>query len=412
MRLGQRLGALQERQYRLYFIGQSVSLVGDGMAPLALSFAVLDLTGSVSDLGFVMAARTVAMVACLLLGGVVADRTTPRKVMLGADLVRFSSQAAVAALLIGGQAEVWHLLVLQTVNGAASGFFFPAITALTPTVVSPGRLQQANALRGIASGAGEIVGPPIAGALVATVGSGWAIGADAGTFGVSVLFLARLRPLAREAIPVQSFLHDLHEGWREFRSRDWLVAGVAAAGIGNMCFAAFVVLGAAISKDELGGAGAWALILSAFSIGNLVGGLVALRIRPRRPFFTAFLVYMPFAVPVALLALHAPAPAIAVGACVSGLGLLLGNALWETTLQQQVSPSVLSRVVAYDWFGSLAFQPLGFAIVGPLAEGIGKSPTLWLSAGAMLTVTAWAALLPSVRSIEARPATAEEVSRT
>lgn len=410
MRARGRLGALQERDYRLYFIGQSVSLVGDGMAPLALSFAVLDLTGSVSDLGFVMAARTIAMVACLLFGGVVADRTTPRKVMLGADLARFSSQAAVAVLLIGGQAEVWHLIVLQTVNGAASGFFFPAITALTPTVVSRARLQQANALRGIASGVGEIVGPPIAGALVATVGSGWAIGADAGTFGVSVLFLAQLRPLAREAIPVQSFLRDLHEGWREFRSRDWLVAGVAAAGIGNMCFAAFVVLGAAISKAELGGPGAWALILSSFSVGNLVGGIVALRIRPRRPFFTAFLAYMPFAIPVVLLALRVPAPAIAIGACFAGLGLLLGNALWETTLQQQVSPGVLSRVTAYDWFGSLAFQPLGFAIVGPLAEGIGKSSTLWLSAAAMLTVTTWALLLPSVRSIEARPA--EEVSRT
>jgi MFS family permease len=408
--LRERLGALQEREYRRYFIGQSVSLLGDGMAPLALSFAVLDLTGSVTDLGLVMAARTVAMVACLLFGGVAADRFTPRKVMLGADLARFLSQSTVAILLIGGGAEVWHLIVLQAVNGAASGFFFPAITGLTPTIVSPARLQQANALRGIAGGVGEIAGPLIAGALVATVGSGWAIGADAATFGVSLFFLAQLRPASREALPPQSFLRDLHEGWREFRSRDWLVAGVAAAGIGNMCFASFAVLGAAISKADLGGAGAWALILSAFSVGNLVGGIVALRIRPRRPFFAAFLAYTPFVVPVALLALRAPAVVIAAGACVAGLGLLLGNALWETTLQQQVSPAVLSRVVAYDWFGSLAFQPLGFAIVGPLSEGIGTSATLWLAAAAMLTVTSWALSLPSVRSIEARPA--EAVSRT
>jgi hypothetical protein len=400
--LRDRLGALQERQYRLFFVGQTVSVIGDGMAPLALSFAVLDLTGSVSDLGFVLASRTVAMVACLLVGGVAADRATPRRVMLGADLTRFLSQSVVAVLLISGDAEVWHLVVLQAVNGAASGFFFPAITALTPTIVSEGRLQQANALRGIASAVGEIVGPLIAGALVATVGSGWAIGADAGTFGFSVVFLAQLKPAARAALPVQSFLRDLHDGWREFRSRDWLVAGVAAAGIGNMALAVFFVLGAAIAKADLGGAGAWALILSAFSVGNLLGGIVALRIRPRRPFFAAFLAYTPFAIPVVLLALHMPAPAIAVGACLAGLGLLLGNALWETTLQQQVPPGVLSRVVAYDWFGSLAFQPVGFAIVGPLAEGIGKSPTLWLSAAAMLSVTTWALSLPSVRSIEAR----------
>ncbi len=402
MALRERLGALQEQQYRLFFVGQTVSVIGDGMAPLALSFAVLDLTGSVSDLGFVMASRTVAMVACLLFGGVATDRATPRRVMLGADLMRFFSQSAVAALLIAGHAQVWHLIVLQAVNGAASGFFFPAITALTPTIVSEARLQEANALRGISSAVGEIVGPLIAGALVATVGSGWAIGADAATFGFSVLFLAQLKPVARAAIPVQSFLRDLHDGWREFRSRDWLVAGVAAAGIGNMCVAAFVVLGAAIAKADLGGAGAWALILSAFSVGNLIGGIVALRIRPRRPFFAAFLAYTPFAIPVVLLALHVPAPAIAVGACLAGLGLLLGNALWETTLQQQVPPGVLSRVVAYDWFGTLAFQPVGFAIVGPLAEGIGKSPTLWLSAAAMLSVTTWALSLPSVRAIEAR----------
>src|SRR6266545_2122224 len=155
MDLAARLGALQERQFRLFFIGQSTSLLGDGMVAVALSFAILDLTGSVSDLGFVF-----------------ADRLSRRAVMLGADVIRLGGQGLTAALLISGEARLWQLIVLASVNGGATAFFNPALTGLTPAIVSPGRLQQANVLRGISMAAGGIAGPAISGALVATIGSG------------------------------------------------------------------------------------------------------------------------------------------------------------------------------------------------------------------------------------------------
>jgi MFS family permease len=409
LRLTGRLGPLREREFRLFFVGHSISVVGDGMAPLALAFAILGLTGSVSSLGFVFAARTVTMVAFLLIGGVIADRASRRTVMLVADVVRFGSQGATAALLIGGHAQIWQLVVLQAVNGCATGFFFPAVTGLTPLVVSEARLQQANALRGLAMSGGEIVGPLIAGALVATAGAGWALAGDAATFGVSAVFLAQLRRPAQEALVSRPFVRDLLEGWNEFRSRTWLWAGVGAAGLGNMAFAAFIVLGAVISKQSLGGATAWASILAAFNAGSVVGGLAALRLRPRRPFFAAFVAYLTFPAATILLALRVDAWEIAMGAFVTGFGLLFGNALWETTLQEQVPPAVLSRVTAYDWFGSLAFQPLGYVLVGPVAAALGASGTLWAGATLMLVVTAAVLTLPSVRQIEARAPAPEAV---
>jgi MFS family permease len=395
------LGALREPEFRRFFAGQSASLLGDGMVVVALSFAVLDLTGSVSDLGFVLAARSIPLVGFLLVGGVFADRLSRRAVMVTADVVRFASQGLVAVLLLTGNAQFWELLVLQAVHGGATAFFNPALTGLTPLIVSRERLQQANVLRGISMAAGGIVGPALAGVLVETAGSGWALAVDACSFGVSALFLARLRIPPHERLPAQTFLRDLRDGWDEFRSRSWLWIGVLAAGVANMMSAAFFVLGASIAKSSLGGAGAWALILSAFGVGSFAGGLLALRLRPRRPFFAAFVGYLPFGFPSVLLALHAPALAIATSTFIAGAGLMIGNALWETTLQHRIPPASLSRVTSYDWFGSLAFQPLGNALVGPVALAIGIEPTLWLAAAAITGVNVVALSTRSIRGITA-----------
>jgi MFS family permease len=248
MRLVARLGPLQERQFRLFFFGQSTSLLGDGMVGVALAFAVLDLTGSVSDLGFVLAARSVPMVAFLLIGGVFADRLSRRRVMIGADVTRLASQGLIAVLLLTGTAQLWHLIVLVAVSGAATAFFNPALTGLTPMIVSDERLQQANVLRGIAQGAGGIAGPAVSGALVATVGPGWALGADAATFAVSAFFLAQLQLPPHQRLETQPFLRQLFEGWNEVRSRTWLWMGLIVAGVANMAAAPFFVLGPAIAK--------------------------------------------------------------------------------------------------------------------------------------------------------------------
>jgi MFS family permease len=380
------LGVLHERDFRLLFTGQVVSQLGDSITPVALAFAILDLTGRPADLGYVFAARSVPLVAFLLIGGVFADRLPRRAVMIAADVVRLGTQGATAVLLISGHAQIWQVAALQALHGMASAFFNPAATGLTPQVVSPERLQDANGLRGLSMSASGIAGPAISAALVAGVGAGWALGADSLTFLVSAVCLAKLRLPAHVKLPPQSFVRDLLDGWTEFSSRTWVWVIVVCAAVGNGFSGTFFVLGAAISKADLGGAGAWALILASFSVGGLVGGLSVLRIKPHRPLVAACIAVLPWAFPPATLALHAPVYAIASIAFISGAGLMIFNSLWETTLQRHVPDASLSRVSAYDWFGSLLMQPLGFALVGPAVVLFGQTSWLWIAfAGQLLS---------------------------
>jgi predicted MFS family arabinose efflux permease len=384
----------------LLFTGQLISLLGDSFTSIALAFAVLDLTGSASDLGFVFAAKTIPLVTFLLIGGVFADRLPRRAVMLVADVTRMGSQGAVALLVLTHSAHIWELVILQAVAGTASAFFNPASTGLTPMTISPERLQQANALRGLSMASTGLIGTAIGGGVVTLAGPGWALAVDAASYGVSAYFLAQLRLPPHVTLPPQSFLADLHEGWREFVSRTWVWVIVLAASIGNMMSSVFVVLGAVVSKRSLGGPLAWTVILSALALGSIVGGYISLRIHVRRPLFFGSSLLGFLAVPMALLALHAPALLIAAGALIAGGGNMIFNSLWETALQRHIPAAALSRVSAYDWFGSLAFQPLGLIAAGPLAVAIGTSDTLWIGAAGMLAMAALAVATPSVRRLE------------
>jgi MFS family permease len=218
-----RFAALHERNFRSLFLGQSVSVLGDGITPVAITFAVLDLTGSPTDLGLVLAAQSVPLAAFALIGGVWADRLRRERVMLVSDIVRACVQATVAALLLSGRAQIWQLMVLLAVYGTAEAFFRPAWGGLLPQLVPMQRLQEANALMGISDNFGWLVGPAIAGTLIAALGPGGAIAIDAGTFVVSAAFLATIvaPPLERRRKPA-AFLAELRKGWYEVRSRRWL----------------------------------------------------------------------------------------------------------------------------------------------------------------------------------------------
>jgi MFS family permease len=392
--------ALREREFRLLFTGQLISLLGDSFSSVALAFAVLSI-GSASDLGYLFAARSVPLVTFLLVGGVFADRLPRRLVMLTADAVRFGTQGATAVLILTHTAHVWEVAVLQAAAGTASAFFNPASTGLTPMTVSPERLQQANALRGLSMSSAGLVGLGVGGAVVTLAGPGWALAVDAVSFAVSAWFLAQLRLPAHVALPPQSFFADLHEGWREFVARTWVWLIVVGASLGNMFTAIFSVLGAVVSKEHLGGALAWTVILLGLSIGSLVGGFISLRVRFRHPLYVGSALTAFLAVPTALLALHAPAVVIACGTLLAGCGNMVFNSLWETALQKHVPSAALSRVSAYDWFGSLAFQPLGLAIAGPLAARIGTSETLWVAAAGSFSMAVVLVATPSVRALTA-----------
>lgn len=361
---------------------------------------MLDLTGSATDLGYVFAARVIPLVTFLLIGGVFADRLPRRMVMLTADVTRMGAQGAVAVLVLTHTAQVWEIVVLQAIAGTASAFFNPASTGLTPMTISPERLQQANALRGLSMASTGLIGTAIGGIVVTIVGPGWALAVDAASFGLSAFFLAQLRLPAQEKLPAQSFLADLHDGWREFSSRTWVWVIVLAASIGNMMGSIFGVLCAVLAKESLGGPLALTVILMGFGVGSLVGGVVSLRLRVRRPLFFGSSLLGFLAVPTVLLALGAPAIVVAAGAVLGGVANMIFNALWETSLQRHVPAAALSRVSAYDWFGSLAFQPIGLMIAGPAAVAFGTTTTLWIAAAGILGSAALAVATPSVRQLE------------
>lgn len=374
-------------------------MFGDRMVAIALAFAVLELGGSATAVGIVLAARTLPMVACLLLGGVVADRVSRRAVMVAADLVRLASQGLLAVLLISGGAEVWMVAVLSGVTGAAGGFFNPAAVGVLPAIVAPEHLQQANGVRASVYSVSEIAGPLIAGLLVAAVGPGWALGIDAATFAVSAAFLAGLRVPEAAAREAASFVSDLRDGWQGFRSRRWVWTYVAWASAANVVWAAWSVLGPVIADRELGGAAAWGVVIAAMGVGTLIGAVAAIRGALRRPMLAIAITAFVNAVPLALLALDVPVALLCVGALGAGFGLMFGNTVWEATLQRQVPIEFLSRISAYDWFGSLAFAPLGMIIWGPIAAAIGVEEALLVAAA--LTVLAALALIsvPDIRRL-------------
>lgn len=391
------LDVLRLRDFRLVFAAALVSFVGDGMVPVALSFAVLDLTGSATDLGLVLAASSVSLVGSLLVGGVVADRVSRRTVMIAADLVRLIGQGVTGLVLVTGHATVTELAVLQACRGAASGFFYPASSGLMPMVAGEW-LQEGNSLRGMAMAAGNIAGPAIAGVLVVATSPGVALLIDAGTYGVSALLLARVRRDVRGGSPPRRFVADLRDGFAEFRARTWVWATIAAMSVINMVAVAFPVLGALTAKRQLGGAGAWALILVGQGVGWLIAGIILLRLKPRRPLLTGLLVGLVPALPMFLLGVPAPLALIVIAALVGGAGNMMFNTLWETTLQQHIPEAARSRVSAYDWFGSLALESLGFALIGPFAAAVGTSTALYVCAGVDVAVVA---VLLGVRDIRA-----------
>jgi MFS family permease len=395
---------LRGREFRLLFAGQAVSGLGHQMAGIALAFAVLEVGGSASAVGLVLGAGTLALVASLLAGGVVADRTSRRAVMLGADLVRVASQGATAALLILGSPAPWLLAALAAASGAAAGFFMPAATGMLPEVVPDDQLQPANGLRATANSVGEIVGPLTAGLLVAGVGAGWAVAVDAGTFAVSAACLALLRPPQRVVSRAASFVADLRAGWRAFVARRWVWTFVAYFGVSTTLWGAIGVLGPVTAERDLGGAAAWGVVLGAFGVGSLVGSLLATRAAPGRPLVFVAGMEALFALPLAFLAVPTPVALLAVGAVVSGLGVTMGESVWESTLQRHIPGESLSRVSSYDWFGSFAFYPLGLAIWGPLASAVGLGASLWFAFALFIAAIAAVLCVPDVWRLTAAPA--------
>jgi MFS family permease len=396
---------LRERNFRLLFAARTISFFGSNRVPIAVAFAVLDMTGSATDVGISFAARTLAQIATLLIGGVVADRLPRRQVMIGSEAASMLVQVALGTLLVTGAATMWELFALQALAGASFAFFTPASAGLVPQIVGAERRQEANGLMSVARYSAYVFGAAAGGGLVATIGPGWAIIGDAATFGVSVVLLAQLRiPSEAAAMDAPKFLRQLVEGWNAFTEHTWVwLITVWISLYFLISYAPFFVLGPYVAKHSMHGAAGWATVLTGEAIGSLAGALVGIRVKPRRPLLTIGLVFLVTGLQLVLLAAHAPLATIALAAALAGLAFAFGAVIFDTAIQRGIEPAKLSRVSAYNWMGAMVFLPAGYAIAGPVADTIGISTSLWIGAAWLLVSTAAMVTVRDVRCYGAEP---------
>ena len=405
--LRERLGALHEREFRLLFTATTITTVGDRLAGIALAFAVLGF-GSATDLGIVLGVRQAVEALVLVFGGVVSDRLPRNLVLVGASLLQGAAQAVTAAVLLTGHASLAWLIPLVAVYGLGAGMVVPAEVGLVPQTISAGLLQQANALQGMSRNVVGVLGPAIGGTLVALGSPGVALAVDAVSFVVCAALLAQIRIPARVGgAAASSYLGDLRAGWDEFTRHSWLWSSVLVFGFSNMFYVGcWAVLGPEIAEQSLGGAGPWALVLSAGGVGAVLGGFLAMRVRPARPLLASVLAPLPMTFPLVGLALGWPAESVAALNLLGGLGLSVHMTLWFTVFQREVPEHAQSRVSSYDALGSFVLVPLGMAFVGPVAAVTGSTAALWLAVAVFFGATAAIAAIPSVRSIRAPKADA------
>ena len=396
------MGALRYRDFRLLFIGQFVSLFGDGLFAVALSFAVLETTGSRADLGIVLAAGSLPIVGFVLVGGVWADRLSRRKLMLAADGLRMAIQGTLAILIGTGHATLLAFIGLYAVYGIAMAFFSPASTGLIPELLPAEELRRANGLLGMTRSMTAILGAGVGGVLVDTIGPGTAIGADSATFAVSALALALMHVGQTPSAMREPFLHELAVGWREVRSRRWVWMTILNISFFLMLYVApFDVIGPIVARESLGGATAWGLIAASFAVGMALGGAIVFVVRLRRPVLVAGILFGITSFSPLLLAFTAPLALICSAYVVEGIGVGIFATTWDTVLQREIPAEVLSRVSAWDWMGSLAGMPLGFALTGPVIALAGEKHALYGIAAVSLVLTAWMLIAPDIRRIGA-----------
>ena len=389
------LSVLRSRDFRLLWLGQSASVIGDGLIVVAIGLFVTRLTGDPRDVGVVLAAYTVPLVLFLLIGGVIADRLPRQAVMVTTDLIRAVLHGTLALMIALGTVRIGVMVVIGVLFGTAQAFFVPAYTGLVPQTVPEEEIQAAQALNGVSRELASFVSPALATALVLTLGGAEAFALDAVTFLISAATLARVRARPRGEAGVRStMLAELREGWTAVRERAWVWATIAAFATALLvALAPFFVLGPAVSRHVYGSEAVFGLTNAFWGSGTVVGALVGSRWRPRRPLFTGLLVSIAWPAQIALFAAGPPAGLLYPVTATAGLGLGLFGVWWETALAQRIPAHLLSRVSAWDWMGSLALLPLGYLLAGALAAVAGAERVL-VAGGLIGTAVMILALLP------------------
>ncbi|GGO30659.1 MFS transporter [Microbispora bryophytorum] len=381
--------------------GRTVAALATALIPTGLTLAVIRVTGSALDLGVVLAAEMLPMLLLLPVGGVIADRFPPRRVILVADLVRCAAQVTLGAMLLLGHPDIAVMAGLAALTGAAVAFGVPAVSPLVLGVVPAERRLRVNAHIGVASGLAQIAGPALAGGMTLWLGPGWSFLLTGALFAGSAVTLGGLVTAPRPAAERAHFLGDLREGWGEARRHRWFLVSVAGHGVWHLGAGVLLTLGPVIAVRSLGGEPVWVVVAQAGTAATVLGVFVAPRLPIRRPLAVAAVGAAVYACPLVAFAFPTafPAPAVAVTAAyvVAMLGVGVLTPLWETVVQQRMEPQALGRVDSFDALISFAARPLGLAAAAPLAAWAGAAAPLLTAAVLVAAVNLAVLALPEVR---------------
>jgi MFS family permease len=372
------LEPLRIRDFALLWTGMTVSLIGDGILLVALGWQTYELSRSPLTLGWIAAAYVAPMAAVLLAGGVLTDRFERRKMMIAADLVRVVSLGGMAALALSHDLRLWELGLLAALTGVGDALFAPAFGSIVPEIVPRELLVEANALDQFVRPISNVIGPAIAGVVIASAGVGIAFLADSATFLVSVATALRLTPRPLAHVVERSARRELREGFAFVRARTWLWATLVAAAISVVGPAARYVLLPHLVKTELhASASALGLVYASIAAGSIVAALAYGRLGLTSRF--VLVMYAGWA--LALLAVAGygiagnVAQLVAFG-LVAGLGIAFAQGTWGTMMHRLVPREVLGRVTSLDWLVSTSLMPMWFVVIGFVADDVGVRSTL------------------------------------
>lgn len=392
--------ALRHRNFRPVLAAEALSKLGSEFSLIAVAFAVLTVTGSAGELGLVLMARTLPPLALLVVGGVWADRLGNARLMIAADLTAFAAQLGLGIVLVTGHYNLPLVMALQAILGSASAMFRPAIAGLIPQTVPDDDLQSANSLVSIVGNSASLLGPVLAGALLTLTEPGLLVLIDAATFACSALLLSRLWSLGMPEGGGPSrrrFLSEASEGFAYVARTSWLAATVPQALLFQMGFAVFFTLGPVVALEGGGGASAWGVTVAAFGGGSLLGGLIALRYRPRTPVLAMQLVLV-LTLPILLvMAVGGPLVIQLATAALAGAAFALSQTLWETFIQLTTPRDRLGRVVSVATLGAASLRPFGYLLAGWFAVVAGTPGTFAGTALILMSsiVVVTAVLLPA-----------------
>ncbi|MER7023776.1 MULTISPECIES: MFS transporter [Streptomyces] len=402
------------RNYTILTTATVVSGLGHAGALIAAAFAVLGAGGSATDVGLVAAARTVPLVALLLVGGALADRLPRHRVMVAANALSCLSQGGFALLVLTGDPQLWQMAALAALGGAGQAFFGPASEGMVLASVSGEHASRAFAVYRMGMNGANIGGAALGGALIAAVGPGWVLAADAAAFACAGALRAFLDV---SGVPPRTgdggMVRALRDGWQEVISRPWLWSVVVQFSVVNAVIAAAeAVYGPLVADAHLGGPGPWGVALGAFGAGTVAGALLMTRYRPRRLLLAGSLCVFPLALPSAALAVPVSAGWLTLVMGLTGVAVEVFVVTWMTALHQEIPEEKFSRVSSYDWLGSVAGIPLATAFAGPVQDAVGLRAALWGCAGLVVLLTAAVLCVPGVRRLTRRTPEAVAGERT